>query len=183
MTIKLAACLVIYLSCCVFPVYATEHNLTIEPEDKNEIFQINEFGSVTNLPLPRYVSIKAKEAYARRGPSTSHRIDWTFTRSGIPVEIIAEFGNWRRTRTMDGAGGWVYASLLSGARTVIFTTDNSPIRILPRDDSPLQAEANRMVIAKLGNCEINWCQVRIGNTKGWVNKKYIWGVYPDELRR
>ena len=37
-----------------------------------------ERGPVTNLLMPRYVSLKATEANARRGPSLSHRIDWIF---------------------------------------------------------------------------------------------------------
>ncbi|CAN0603746.1 unnamed protein product, partial [Ectocarpus sp. 12 AP-2014] len=35
-------------------------------------------GKVTNLPIPRFVSLKAEEGNARRGPSLSHRIDWVF---------------------------------------------------------------------------------------------------------
>ena len=44
-------------------------------------------GQVTNLPIPRYVSLKAKEANARRGPSLSHKIDWIYKRENIPLEI------------------------------------------------------------------------------------------------
>ena len=39
-----------------------------------------EKGAVTNLPLPRFVSLKASKANARRGPSLSHRIDWVYKR-------------------------------------------------------------------------------------------------------
>ena len=35
-------------------------------------------GPVTNLPLPRFVSLKTNEANARRGPDLSHRIDWVY---------------------------------------------------------------------------------------------------------
>lgn len=34
----------------------------------------------------------------------------------MPVEITAEFENWRRIRDWEGAEGWVYHSLLSGKR-------------------------------------------------------------------
>ena len=47
-------------------------------------------GPVTNLPMPRYVSLKAGEANARRGPSLSHKIDWVYKRRGVPLEIYAE---------------------------------------------------------------------------------------------
>ena len=61
-------------------------------------------GPVTNLPLPRFVSMKASEANVRRGPSLTHRIDWVFKRRGMPLEVTAEFGHWRRVRDHDNAG-------------------------------------------------------------------------------
>ena len=39
-----------------------------------------ERGAVTNLPIPRYVSLKASKGNVRRGPSLRHRSDWVFTR-------------------------------------------------------------------------------------------------------
>ena len=67
--------------------------------------QINasECGPVTNLLIPRYVSLKANEANARRGPSLSHRIDWIFKKKGMPLEIYGEYDNWRRVRDAEGA--------------------------------------------------------------------------------
>ena len=53
-------------------------------------------GPETNLPLPRYVSLHADEVNARRGPALSQRIDWVFQRQGMPLQIIAEYGHWRR---------------------------------------------------------------------------------------
>ena len=44
-------------------------------------------GTVTNLPLPRFVSLNASEANVRRGPSLNHRIDWVFVRKGTPLQI------------------------------------------------------------------------------------------------
>ena len=68
----------------------------------------DQYGSVTNLPLPRYVSMKASEGNARRGPSLSHRIDWVFKRRHMPLRITAEHGHWRRVEDRDGMGGWVH---------------------------------------------------------------------------
>ena len=62
-------------------------------------------GPVTNLPLPRYVTLKPGEANARRGPSLDQRVDWEFVQRGMPLEVTAEYGQWRRVRDADGAGG------------------------------------------------------------------------------
>ena len=57
-------------------------------ESDQSLAQETERGQVTNLPIPRYVSLKAKEANARRGPSLSHKIDWIYKRENMPLEIL-----------------------------------------------------------------------------------------------
>src|SRR5262252_6644676 len=74
-------------------------------------------GSASGLPIPRFVSLKADRVNVRAGPTKDHDVAWVYTRSGLPVEVTAEFENWRRIRDWEGAEGWVYHSLLSGRRT------------------------------------------------------------------
>ncbi len=139
-------------------------------------------GAETNLPLPRFVSLKADEANVRRGPSLSHKIDWVFTRRGMPLELTAEYGHWRRVRDRDGAGGWVHYALLSGARTVIVEKDLLAMHAKPDAASPVRAYAEAGVIARLGSCTLAMCVISADGQKGWVDKAGLWGVKPDELR-
>ena len=141
-----------------------------------------EKGAVTNLPLPRFVSLKASKANARRGPSLSHRIDWVYKRKHMPLEIYAEYENWRRVRDIDGAGGWVHYSLLSGVRTAILKVNMQPLTKGPDENSNIVARFEKDVIAKIEKCELKWCQLTTGGYKGWVPKTSIWGVYDEELR-
>ena len=139
-------------------------------------------GPVTNLPLPRFVSLKATEGNARRGPSLSHRIDWVFVRRDMPLEITGEYGHWRRVRDRDGAGGWMHYSLLSGVRTVILTEPMTELRMRPEDGAPVSAQAESGVVARLGECLPDWCRVEAGGRGGWVRKSALWGVGADEVR-
>lgn len=139
-------------------------------------------GAVTNLPLPRFVSMKASEGNVRRGPSVTHRIDWIFKRRNMPVQIIAEYGHWRRVVDRDGAGGWMHYSLLSGTRTVIVETDMTPLYRHPGADAPLEAYAEAGVIARLGACDAGWCEVSVGSAEGWAEVTNLWGVMPGEDR-
>ncbi|MCG7624364.1 SH3 domain-containing protein [Epibacterium sp. Ofav1-8] len=139
-------------------------------------------GPVTNLPLPRFVSMKAAEGNVRRGPSLTHRIDWVFKRRGMPLEIIAEYGHWRRVRDRDGAGGWVHYALLSGIRTVLVEEDMLQVRAQPAPDAPVMAAFELGVVAQLGACEIDWCEITAGGHSGWAPKSKLWGVAPDEVR-
>lgn len=139
-------------------------------------------GPVTNLPLPRFVSLKTSEGNVRRGPSLTHRIDWVFTREDMPLEITAEYGHWRRVQDRDGVGGWMHYALLSGVRTVIIDEDLMALRMKPADDAPVDARLEAGVIARLGECGIEWCKLQADGHKGWAHKSALWGVAPDELR-
>lgn len=138
-------------------------------------------GCVTNLPLPRYVSLKGSEGNARRGPGLTHRIDWVFTRAGMPLKITAEFENWRRVEDFEGAGGWVHYSLLSGVRTALVTLDMAELRDAPEDGSTVVAQAELGVIGRILECNPAWCRVSLDGTRGWIRKSSIWGVKDDEV--
>lgn len=139
-------------------------------------------GQVTNLPLPRFVSLKATKANVRRGPSQSHRIDWVLMHSGTPLQVTAEFEHWRRVRDQDNVGGWIHYSLLSGHRTVVVQGQRIPLHSEPSENSSTVALAEKGVIATLGACLPSWCEIETGGHKGWVSKSEIWGVGAAELR-
>ncbi|UXU82091.1 SH3 domain-containing protein [Paracoccus sp. SMMA_5_TC] len=139
-------------------------------------------GPVTNLPLPRYVSLKGNEGNARRGPSLSHRIDWVFRHAGMPLRVVAEFGHWRRVEDQDGVGGWVHYSLLSGVRTAIVTRDMLELLSRPEERAPVVARAEAGAIVRLHECNRDWCRVSGAGEKGWAPKSALWGVDPEEIR-
>ncbi len=139
-------------------------------------------GAVTNLPLPRFVSLKAAEGNVRRGPSLTHRIDWVFTRRDMPLEVTAEYGHWRRVRDRDGQGGWVHYSLLSGVRTVIVERDMLTLFAKPDPKTRENAHLEMGVIARLGECGPAWCRLTADGRRGWARKETLWGVFPEEIR-
>lgn len=140
-----------------------------------------ERGPVTNLPLPRFVSMKTSEANVRRGPSLTHRIDWIFKRKDMPLEITAEYGHWRRVRDRDGASGWVHYSLLSGVRTVLVEKDMTELRARPDPAAPVVARLELGVVARLKACKAQWCRLDAGGFKGWAPRSLLWGVRPGEI--
>ena len=141
-----------------------------------------ERGKETKLPIPRFVSLKAEEGNARRGPSLSHRIDWVFKRRNMPLRVTGEHGHWRRVQDRDGQGGWVHYSLLTGVRHVIVEADLTPMRVKPGTEAEVNAYAEAGVVARLGKCSAAWCRINAGGNRGWVEKSALWGVKPDEIR-
>ncbi len=140
-----------------------------------------ERGPVTNLPMPRFVSIKASEANVRRGPSLTHRVDWVFKARDLPVEIVAEHGHWRKVRDRDGVGGWVHHALLSGVRTALVDVDMSAMRTRPEIGAPMRAQLERNVVGRIQSCDGTWCRFAAGGYRGWVLQTEIWGTKPGEV--
>lgn len=138
-------------------------------------------GPVTNLPLPRYVSLRSSEINVRRGPGLDYRKDWVFRRAGLPVRIIDEYKDWRRIVDRDDAGGWVYHAMLSGRRTVLIVDDGVALRRKPADTAAPVAIAEQGVVADLESCQPDWCEIKVRGYGGWVRKSAIWGVDAEEV--
>lgn len=138
-------------------------------------------GAVTNLPIPRYVTLKGNSGNARRGPGLTHRIDWVFTREGMPLKITAEYEHWRRVEDADGVGGWMNYALLSGVRSVLVTQDMAQAFANPDEKSEVVYQSELGVIGKLLQCLPDWCRISVEGNKGWVRKTAIWGVDPGEI--
>jgi SH3-like domain-containing protein len=140
--------------------------------------------TTSSLPVPRFVSLKADRVTVRGGPDKDHDVAWVYTRLGWPVEITAEFENWRRIRDSDGAEGWVYHSLLSGKRTASVQlkskTDLAPLYAQPDSKSAVTAQLQVGVLGTVKRCSGTWCQISGQGFEGWILQTDLWGVYPDE---
>lgn len=138
-------------------------------------------GAVTNLPIPRFVSLKGSEGNARRGPGLTHMIDWVFTREGMPLKVTAEYEHWRRIEDIDGAGGWVHYTLLSGVRTVLVTQDMTQAFSAPDKTATVVFQSELGVVGKLLQCIPDWCRVSVEGEKGWMVQSALWGVKENEI--
>jgi SH3-like domain-containing protein len=140
--------------------------------------------TASGLPVPRYVSLKSDHVNVRAGPTKDQDVTWIYTRAGLPVEITAEFENWRRVRDSEGAEGWVYHSLLSGKRTAVVTMKNKNdlVSIYDSSDSnsAVAARLQAGVVAQVKRCNDGWCRVTGDGFDGWIEQQRLWGVYADE---
>jgi SH3-like domain-containing protein len=143
------------------------------------------YGSVSGLPIPRFVSLKSDEVNVRRGPGNDHQVEWVYHKAGLPVEITAEWDNWRQIRDADGTEGWVWHSLLSGRRTVLVAPWAAADHLLPLLTEPAPgegtvAELQPKVMASVSKCTGQWCRIWGKGFDGWFQQDKLWGVYPGE---
>jgi SH3-like domain-containing protein len=145
--------------------------------------------STSGLPIPRFVSLKSDRVNLRQGPGTDYPTAWIFRRAGLPVEVIKEFEGWRQIRDSEGTTGWVLGSMLSGRRTAILRpwdvksgqTTSTALRDDDREGARPIAFAEPGVLASIISCDGTWCRLSIGEVRGYIEQKTLWGVYQGEI--
>lgn len=134
----------------------------------------------TNLPVPRFVSLKSNSAMMRTGPGERFPIKWEYKRRGMPLEIIKEYEIWRQVRDAEGEIGWMNKQLLTGVRTGYI---RDQIRILYTQPDVKARVAWRIApgtVVTITLCEDLWCRVSNGGRSGYILRNQLWGVYPSE---
>jgi len=143
-----------------------------------------QLGPVSGLPMPRFVSLKPDRVNVRQGPSRDQSVSFIYQKANLPVEVIAEFENWRRIRDSEGAEGWVLQNLLSGKRTALIAPWSKQTTLPLYSRADLKATANAMlqpgVLANIKSCSANWCRINGDGFDGWIQESYLWGAYPGE---
>lgn len=150
----------------------------------------NETGGTTvgpsGYPLPRFVSLKASKVNLRIGPGRDYAVDWMYMKSGLPMEIVQEYDNWRRVRDAEGTEGWIYQSLLSGKRTAIATPwdagKGTTVSLMaePATGAATVAVIEPGAVGSVISCTGDWCEMEFSGHRGWLNQSSVWGVYPGE---
>lgn len=134
-------------------------------------------GPDSQLPVPRYASLKAEGANARRGPSMDQPITWIYQRPGLPLQITGESGPWRRVRDPDGAETWMHRQNLEERRTVYVRRlghEDAALRSSPRPGGRPVAYLAEGVVGRLTACEGGWRRVAVGGRVGWVRSDALW---------
>lgn len=140
-------------------------------------------GTVTGLPLPRFAALRANKVNLRVGPGTRYPIEWVYMRRSLPVEIEREFDVWRLVQDADGIKGWVHQATLIGRRSFIVTGTQRVMRRSPNPQAAPVARLDAGVIGRLHRCEAAsaWCQVQVGDYRGWLPRNAFWGALPNAI--
>ena len=141
-----------------------------------------DIGKETGLEIPRYVSLKSNDANIRVGPSKNYPIEIKYIKKNYPLKVLEEYEDWRKVEDFKKNIGWIHKSLISGNRTgIVLSNDNKTIKLLNTLEGNIIGEIGKGNIVFLEKCKIDWCLVSSGNYKGWIDKKYIWGIKEEEV--
>jgi len=133
------------------------------------------------IEKPYFVAAKSKEINLRAGPNARYPVIIKLTRKFEPLKVVNKFEHWRQVEDADGDRGWVHISNLT-AKRMVKTKSQVQINLYQEPDS------NDKPIAHIGNdvlfqvlsCAEHWCKLDRDETRGWVEKKYLWGATAND---
>ena len=133
--------------------------------------------TVSGFCVPRWVSLKRGEVYARKGPGKDYPALWIYRARGLPVQVVAETEDWRRVCDADGGASWVHRSMVDGRRTVL-ALGTAPLTMAkqPRSGAPATGFLNGHALAALERCQEGWCKIKAEGRAGWVAQGVLWGA-------
>jgi SH3-like domain-containing protein len=133
--------------------------------------------SVSGFCVPRYVSLKRGQVFARKGPGKDYPIVFVYRVQGLPVQIVAETSEWRRICDPDGGAAWVHRTMIDGRRSVMAVGQGPvPMMKAPKAQAPVAGLLNVRALASLGRCQGDWCKVKAGDVSGWADASRLWGL-------
>ena len=134
----------------------------------------------TDLPKPRFVSIKGGSAMMRSGPGERFPILWEYKRPGLPMEILKEYEIWRQVRDPDGTIGWMNKALLTGQRTGMVRDQSRLLYVAPDMKSRIAWRIAPGAVVNITLCEDIWCRVSMDGKSGYILRGQLWGTYARE---
>ena len=143
----------------------------LEPQNRSD-----EIRNTSDLPTPRFMSLRSQIANVRTGPDQDYPIRWQFEQRGLPLKIIDTFLNWKQISDWQGDEGWIFASHLSARRTVMVLDNQQTLYAGPDSNSRVIAQVEERVIGDLQSCSQEWCYVAIESYEGWIRRDGLWGT-------
>jgi len=139
-------------------------------------------GTVTGQKLPRWAGILYDGVRLRVGPGQRYPVEWIYRRPDQPVRVLREFETWRLIEDHEGVRGWVHQSNLTGRRTFMVPGAERTLRRSAVDDAGAVAVLKPGVVGRIRGCpeQSAWCEVRVGDHRGWLRRDGLWGLSPGE---
>jgi SH3-like domain-containing protein len=83
---------------------------------------------------------------------------------------------------MDGTEGWVHQSNLAGRRSFAITGEERVLRRRPEESANVVARLKPGVLGRIRLCEAgqDWCEVQVGDHRGWLRRTEFFGAMPGE---
>ena len=121
-----------------------------------------------------FLSLKKNKVNVRYGPSFNSPIKYIYKKINLPIKQIDKKENWRRIIDLKNNSGWIHRSQLTKINSIIPLEDKILFKKPSNFSKPVaKIKKGRMLVVV--KCMDNWCKVKPGKFKGWIQINNIWG--------
>ena len=121
-----------------------------------------------------FLSLKKSKVNVRYGPSLESPIKYIYKKINLPIKQIDKKENFRRIIDHKKNSGWIHISQLKKINSVVPLKDKILFKKPSNFSKPLaKIKKGRVLIVQ--KCEDDWCKIKTGKFKGWINSANIWG--------
>ncbi len=128
----------------------------------------------TALSEEVFLSLKKNKVNVRYGPGFESPVKFVYKKIDLPIKQIDKKENWRRIKDFKNNSGWIHSSQLKPINSAISLND----KILfskPTIFSKPVAKIKKGRVLIVQNCKIDWCKIKTGSFKGWIENNNLWG--------
>ena len=128
----------------------------------------------TALSEEVFLSLKKNKVNVRYGPGFESPVKFVYKKIDLPIKQIDKKENWRRIKDFKNNSGWIHSSQLKPVNSAISLND----KILfskPTIFSKPVAKIRKGRVLIVQNCKIDWCKIKTGSFKGWIENNNLWG--------
>ena len=134
---------------------------------------------------PYFVSLKVSKANSHVGPGIHYKNAYQYQVRWTPLLVTKIYDKWRMVTDMNKGEGWLKQSQLSTKRYVMVKKTTCILYAKADTNSKQIAVLKKEVIMKLIHIDNDWCYVIVlvngkQKHKGYVQRKYLFGILEDE---
>ena len=122
-----------------------------------------------------FLMLKNSKVNVRYGPSFDYPVKFFYKKINLPIKIIDKKENFRRIIDHKKNSGWIHISQLRKTNSLIVLEDKILFKNNSKFSKPIIIlEKGRLVLIK--KCISNWCNIKTGKYRGWVQTDNVWGI-------
>ena len=129
-----------------------------------------------------FLSLKKNKVNVRYGPSFESPIKFIYKKIDLPIKQIDKKENWRRIIDLKNNSGWIHQSQLKKVSSLIPIKDKILFKKPTNFSKPIALIKEGRVL-KLLKYKKNWCKIKSGKYKGWVQIEELWGINKPQFSK
>ena len=123
-----------------------------------------------------FLTLRNDKVNLRQGPSFDYPVKIFYKKKFLPVLIQDKSDDFRKVRDHENNSGWIHISQLSKKKAAITIDDNLILFSNSTIYSNPVAILKKGRLVRINKCKDEWCKIKSGQYKGWLQKKNLWGL-------